>query len=95
MNAVERHPYAFLIAAGLLAALVQTMDYHDQAEIRYIEKPASLCRLPDVDSEYRVIIERRDDMGRVLQECHVVPRNLDESPGVTMKRLLDRKRTNT
>lgn len=52
------------------------------------------CRLPDPVTEYRVIIQKRDEPGRLIETCSIEPRNNEEGPRATMKRLLKRKNTN-
>lgn len=98
MNAVERHPYWSLAVVAALTSIVHSMDYEDQLRIarqsavRYVEQPAMLCRLPDPLTEMRVIVETRDDAGRIDRRCYVEPRQ-DERPADTMKRLISRERT--
>lgn len=85
------------IAIVVLVLFVHTMEYRllVTANTRYVERPYPGCRMPDPQTEYRVLIERRDDVGRLSQECVVIPLNPDESPAQTMQRLLKRDRTKT
>lgn len=93
-NFLERHPAACAVALGALIVASHTMTFRDEVatEIRYVERPHAGCRMPDPLTEVRVLIERRDDMGGLSQECVIVPRNREESPAATMQRLLNRKK---
>jgi hypothetical protein len=98
MNIVQRHPGLALLAVAILTSIAHTMDYEDQLRIerqkslRYIEQEQIGCRLPDPDSELRVILETRDEEGRLTRRCYIEPRE-DERPITTMKRLIARERT--
>ena len=89
----ERHSTVLVVALIVLIVVSHTMAYRDEvSQTRYVDKPHSLCRLPDVDEEYRLIIQHRVTDGSLIEECVIVPRNQEESPATTMQRLLKRKR---
>lgn len=97
-NIIQRHPYWALAAVGVLTSIAHTMDYEDQLRIerqkavRYIEQSQIGCRLPDPDSELRVILETRDHAGNLTRRCYIEPRQ-DERTKETMRRILARERT--
>ena len=94
-NLVARFPKLTIAVLIALVLGAHTMAYKDelaQSKAVYIEKTYSLCRLPDVNDEYRMIIQHRIETGRLVEECIVVPRDPAESPAATMDRLLKRQK---
>lgn len=57
----------------------------------YVQPTTLDCRLPDVDTEYRIIIQSRDVPDQLLQTCSIEPRLADEGRRKTLERLLRRK----
>lgn len=86
--------FALSIALVVLIAMSHSMAYRDEvaAEIRYVERPYSGCRLPDPLVEYRITLEHQTAPGELISSCQIVPLNSNESPGATMQRLLNRKK---
>ena len=52
------------------------------------------CRLPDIDTEYRVIIQYRDASGTLKETCSIEPRNLEKGRRAMMDHLMRRREAN-
>lgn len=73
----------FLIALFSIFAVLGFIFAH------LVTPAKSACRLPDLNTEYRVIIQTTTDHG--LQEtCSIEPRNPEEGRHKTIERLLRR-----
>lgn len=57
----------------------------------YVQPTTLDCRLPDVNTEYRIIIQSRNRPDQLLQTCSIEPRLGDEGRYKTLERLLKRK----
>lgn len=54
------------------------------------DHPRTSCRLPDVTSEYRVIVQSRNKEDVLDETCSIEPRIPDEGRYKTMQRLIRR-----
>lgn len=92
MKWLERHLAVGAVALIALVLLAHSTTFRDEvaAEIRYVERPYSGCRLPDPLLEYRITIEHQTAPGELVSSCYIAPFDGDESPAKTLQRLLKR-----
>lgn len=82
----------FMGAGALTRAIDEALRLDDKIDIhrQYAETE---CRPPDPRTEYRVSVEWCATRGECYRSCSIEPRDREEGPAKTMKRLLDRTKT--
>lgn len=84
---------AVFMGAGSLTAAIDAATKGEEKVNTFQRYAETECRRPDAVTEYRVFVEWCSSRSECYRSCSIEPRDREEGPARTMKRLLDRKNT--
>lgn len=90
-----KHAIHGLLIGTVLFLVVWALEVLEERTYHKAIEPSTFglpCRLPDLGTEYRIIIQTRNANGGLDQTCSIEPIDLNEGRYKTMQRLLKRQR---